>query len=231
MSEQKFISREKAISKWKHDLWNQPFSIDAINNQVWISGSLVEEFTFSHTSFSTNFFKATVATKRKSGVIDLIPVVAPFNLVNFEKNVKGNFVSINGYFYSRNRLPSEAGSRVCLYVYVKDISFYKLELQLAPLQDIDMVFLRGSVCKPPFYRTTPLNKQITELLLAVNQGYNTSYLMCITWGSVAQHARIFEIGDTVQILGRIQSRYYIKKLSPEHFEERITYEVSVQRLI
>ncbi len=40
----------------------------------------------------------------------------------------------------------------------------------------------------------------------------------------------FEVGEHVQILGRIQSREYIKKLTETETQKRIAYEVSVSKL-
>ena len=44
------------------------------------------------------------------------------------------------------------------------------------------------------------------------------------------YASAFEVGEHVQIIGRIQSRTYIKKLSDTLTEERTAYEVSVSKL-
>ena len=40
----------------------------------------------------------------------------------------------------------------------------------------------------------------------------------------------FEVGEHVQIIGRIQSREYIKKLTETETEKRVAYEVSVSKL-
>ena len=39
-----------------------------------------------------------------------------------------------------------------------------------------------------------------------------------------------EVGEHVQVLGRIQSREYVKKLSETETEKRTAYEVSVSKL-
>ena len=40
----------------------------------------------------------------------------------------------------------------------------------------------------------------------------------------------FEVGEHVQILGRIQSRDYVKKISETETQTRTAYEVSVSKL-
>ena len=44
------------------------------------------------------------------------------------------------------------------------------------------------------------------------------------------NTKAFEVGDHIRIVGRIQSREYIKKLTETESEKRTAYEVSVDRL-
>ena len=86
-------------------------------------------------------------------------------------------------------------------------------------------------CKPPVYRKTPLGREITDLLVAVNRPYGKSdYIPCITWGRNARHAGNFEVGEKIALLGRVQSREYKKETEEAKKEERIAYEVSVMRI-
>ena len=81
------------------------------------------------------------------------------------------------------------------------------------------IMLEGYMCKRPVYRKTPLGREIADLLLAVNRPYGKSdYIPCICWGRNAR------------VLGRIQSREYVKKLSETETETRTAYEVSVSKL-
>ena len=96
---------------------------------------------------------------------------------------------------------------------------------------VNQISLDGYICKPPVYRKTPLGREIADLLLAVNRPYGKSdYIPCICWGRNARFASGFEVGEHVQVLGRIQSRDYVKKLSETETETRTAYEVSVSKL-
>ena len=87
------------------------------------------------------------------------------------------------------------------------------------------------MCKRPVYRKTPLGREIADLLLAVNRPYGKSdYIPCICWGRNARYASGFEVGEHVQLLGRIQSREYVKRISDTETEKRVAYEVSVSKL-
>lgn len=93
------------------------------------------------------------------------------------------------------------------------------------------IMLDGYICKQPIYRKTPLGREIADLLLAVNRPYGKSdYIPCICWGRNARYASNFEVGEHVQIFGRIQSREYVKKLTETETEKRVAYEVSVSKL-
>ena len=99
-------------------------------------------------------------------------------------------------------------------------SFYRSITLPESLEEIgdsvktNQIFLDGYICKEPVYRKTPLGREIADLLLAVNRPYGKSdYIPCICWGRNARFASGFDVGDHVQVCGRIQSREYIKKIS------------------
>ena len=93
------------------------------------------------------------------------------------------------------------------------------------------VYLEGFLCKPPIKRTSPLGRDICDMMVAVNRMYNKSdYIPCIAWGRNARFAAGFEVGSRVRVWGRVQSREYTKKLSEVDSEKRIAYEVSVGKL-
>ena len=92
--------------------------------------------------------------------------------------------------------------------------------------------LDGYVCKEPVYRKTPLGREIADLLIAVNRAYGKSdYIPCITWGRNARFASTLEVGQRVQLQGRIQSREYVKKISEDNLERHTAYELSASRIV
>ena len=89
----------------------------------------------------------------------------------------------------------------------------------------------GYVCKPTVYRTTPFDRKICDILLAVNRGYNKSdYIPCIAWGRNAMYVKNVSVGENLLIVGRIQSRKYLKTLDNGQTEERIAYELSANKI-
>lgn len=148
-------------------------------------------------------------------------------LIDVSQDYIGEFIMVSGQFRSYNR-HDEQKNRLVLSVFVREVEFIEEELDGAKTNNI---FLDGYICKLPVYRKTPLGREIADLLLAVNRPYGKSdYIPCICWGRNARFASTFEVGEHVQVIGRIQSREYIKKLSETETEKRIAYEVSVSKL-
>jgi single-stranded DNA-binding protein len=100
-----------------------------------------------------------------------------------------------------------------------------------PNRNPNSILLSGYICKPPVYRTTPFNREIADVLIAVNRAYNKSdYIPCIAWGRNARFVKNLGVGDRIAVSGRIQSREYQKKLSETDIKTMTAYEVSVSKL-
>lgn len=197
------------------------------NNQVTIMGEIVSRFSFSHEVFGEGFYMVDISVRRLSNSVDIIPVMISERLIDVNQDYSGEFLMVSGQFRSYNR-HDEQKNRLVLSVFAREVSFIEEELDGAKTNSI---LLDGYICKLPIYRKTPLGREIADLLLAVNRPYGKSdYIPCICWGRNARFASSFEVGEHVQILGRIQSREYVKKLSETETEKRVAYEVSVSKL-
>ncbi len=197
------------------------------NNQVTIMGVVASEFTYSHEVFGEGFYMVDILVKRLSNSDDQIPLMISERLIDVTKNYIGEAIMVSGQFRSYNR-HEENKNRLVLSVFVREIEFINEELDGAKTNHI---LLEGYICKKPVYRKTPLGREIADLLMAVNRPYGKSdYIPCICWGRNARYASGFAVGEHVQVLGRIQSRDYVKKISESETETRTAYEVSVSKL-
>lgn len=197
------------------------------NNQVTIIGEVASEFVFSHEVFGEGFYMVDVLVKRLSSSDDRIPLMISERLIDVNQDYIGEYIMVSGQFRSYNQ-HDEQKNRLVLSVFVREVSFVEEEVDGAKTNTI---LLDGYICKKPIYRKTPLGREIADLLLAVNRPYGKSdYIPCICWGRNARFASGFEVGEHVQVLGRIQSREYVKKVSETETERRIAFEVSVSKL-
>ena len=196
------------------------------NNKVTVAGQFVSGFTFSHEVCGENFYRTNLSVQRLSNSSDIIPVMVSDRLIDVNQNYTDMFATVTGQFRSYNCRDETGTSHLILSVFARDI-----EIIMQPTEENlpvlpNNVFLDGYVCKPPIYRKTPLGREICDVLLAVNRPYGKSdYIPCICWGRNARFAENFQIGERIQLYGRIQSREYIK-----HDEIKIAYEVSVVKL-
>ncbi len=193
------------------------------NNKVYLCGTIVSKAEFSHEVFGEGFYEFFVRVNRLSGQADTLPVTISERLMTPEMQV-GQTLCALGQFRSYNKL--EGGrSRLMLTVFVREV------LSQAPSANPNSVVLSGYICKPPVYRTTPFNREIADLLIAVNRSYNKSdYIPAIAWGRNARFVSKMEVGDRVVLSGRIQSREYQKKQADESFVTMTAYEVSISKL-
>ncbi len=85
-------------------------------------------------------------------------------------------------------------------------------------------------CKPPVIRKISNESHITDLHVAVNRAYNSSdYIPCIVWDASALLASSCKVGDRILLLGRIQSRDYLKHRveNPQESDYKRIYEVCI----
>jgi len=93
-------------------------------------------------------------------------------------------------------------------------------------EDDNLVTLEGVICKAPSFRETPFGREICDFILAINHGRRSSYIPCIAWGQSARNVSVLEVGTTVELEGRYQSREYQKVLNSGEMVTRTTREVS-----
>jgi single-stranded DNA-binding protein len=194
------------------------------NNKVYLQGEIVSDATFSHEVYGEGFYEFFVKVMRLSGQADILPVTLSERLIQDGLLSKGKTICALGQFRSYNKIES-GKSRLMLTVFVREL------LDELPNRNPNSILLSGYICKPPVYRTTPFNREIADVLVAVNRAYNKSdYIPCIAWGRNARFVKNLTVGDKIAISGRIQSREYQKKLSETEIRTMTAYEVSVSKL-
>ena len=194
------------------------------NNRVFIAGEIVSDAVFSHEIYGEGFYEFFVRVMRLSGQADILPVTMSERLIQGGMLCKGKSLCALGQFRSYNKLEN-GKSRLMLTVFVREL------LPELPDKNPNSILLSGYICKPPVYRTTPFNREIADVLVAINRAYNKSdYIPCIAWGRNARFVKNLTVGDRIAISGRIQSREYQKKLSDTESRTMTAYEVSVSKL-
>lgn len=198
------------------------------NNAACIAGRILPGAAYSHEMYGERFYRADILACRASGITDTVPLMVSERIADLERGHLDSMVEVTGPFRSYNR-KEDGKSHLELSVLVQGIRY--LDDGYVDCASNNRVFLKGFLCKAPVYRKTPLRREITDILLAVNRPYGKSdYIPCICWGRDAVLASRLDVGSAVEVMGRIQSRGYMKKLSETEDEMRVAYEVSVCRM-
>ncbi len=199
-------------------------SLEKQNNKVYLKGEIVTEARFSHEIYGEGFYEMDVMVKRLSGQSDVLPVTISERLIESKNLQIGSQICALGQFRSYNK-QVDGKSKLMLTVFVREL------LDFDYGKNPNNIALLGYICKPPVYRTTPFNREIADVLIAVNRAYNKSdYIPCIAWGRNARFVKNLTVGEKIAISGRIQSREYQKKISETETKLMTAYEVSVSKL-
>lgn len=165
------------------------------------------------------FYAFDLSVMRMSGAIDMIPVNMPVVLRD-EVN-RGDEICLIGQVRTYNRVV-DGKSRLIVVFFALETADYT--------GYINEVELTGFFCRPPTLRSTPLGRDICDVQLAVNRDRKKSdYIPIIIWGRTAWLTSMLDVGAHVKVIGRLQSRKYMKQ-TEEGIIEKTTYEVSVSRI-
>ena len=189
------------------------------NNQAVVAGEIISDFEFSHEVFGEGFYFVKLKVSRLSHSSDIIPLLVSERLIDVSQSHIGQFLEARGQFRSYNKYENNRNHLV-LSLFVRELELIDSVENRKP----NMIFLDGYICKEPVYRTTPLGREIADVLLAVNRAYGKSdYIPCICWGRNARYAGNLSVG-------RIQSREYQKRVGENNVVSRVAYEISVNKM-
>lgn len=189
------------------------------NNFTRLCGSMCGKPVYSHSSRSQQFYIFPLEVERLSGNRDVINVVVRQEQLAALSPEGSGKLWVEGQLRTFNNRHGQ-GAKLVITVLAKELGFCDGE-------DENLVQLSGTLCKTPNLRTTPMGRDICDLMLAVNRHYGRSdYLPCICWGLKAREAAGWTVGTHLALQGRIQSRRYIK-LTEEGPVEKTAFEVSV----
>ena len=195
------------------------------NNYAELCGTLAAPPVLSHENRQERFFTFPLETQRLSGTIDRVNVVVRERLLAEMPLEESARLCVTGDVRSFNNRRGP-GAKLVITVFARDI---------APCDepyDRNLILLSGTLCKPPNLRTTPMGRDICDLMLAVTRRYGRAdYLPVIAWGQLAVQAARLQVGDTLSLEGRVQSRTYRKVLEDGTAQERVAYEVSAMHLL
>ena len=170
-------------------------------NKITACGQIKSPLQFSHKTYGEAFYTFELGIERRSGYVDEINVMISERLIYETPLQVGDFVEITGQIRTYNETV-EGRNKLNVVVLAREIIINEDMVYYE-----NYVYLEGFLCKPPIKRTSPLGRDICDLMIAVNRMYNKSdYIPCIAWGRNANYAETLGVGTKIFIEGRIQSR-------------------------
>lgn len=170
-------------------------------------------------------YMAKVETVRPSGVSDEVTVVIAEDVAQraCELFGIGSRILIIG---KAQTIKDFKSGKLLVYILANSVAVLK------EAAEQDDVAIRGILANAPIYRETPRGKRITDITVMVKNELTGGkcFLPCICWQEQADEVAQWQQGDTVELLGRYQSRQYEKVLDAAtgEREQRTAYEVSVR---
>lgn len=187
-------------------------------NQITVRGQLVALPEFSHENHGKRFYRFYLDIPRLSGNVDCLPVVAEEQILDDMDLSGGSQLTVTGQIRSHN---SRVGGSRHLLIFI-----FAAAVKAEDGPPCNNVIIEGPLCKEPIYRRTPLGREICDGMLAVKRNFRRAdYLPCIFWGRTAEELSICHTGDCIRVVGRLQSRTYIKHTEDGQIE-RVAYEIS-----
>lgn len=183
-----------------------------MGNVAKMSGTVIADPEYSHTTVGEKFYKVLIEVARMSGTYDEVPCIVPE--IFAQKICRGQRVHFDGEvrtYYSKER-------HLDVYIFAKKV------YEETDMGDYNHVEFDGLIKYPQEPRRTALtNRTIVDFTIVNRDGNDAvNYIPAIAWGRNAYRIANFGAEQKIRITGRFQSRVY-KKDSAEH----TVYEISV----
>lgn len=184
-------------------------------------------------------FRVYVDATRISNIIDRIPVTFSKNSRAYKllKEVEENKEDIVGLpILCVGEIRSFDSTKNGLHSLNNAVMSHKMKRITKSDTDINNVKVKAYISKLFDIRETPSGITIQDCILAIPRGKTTDYVPTIFWNKDAKIIHeSYKVGDSVSLIGRLQSREY-NKLSRRDdggidiVDKRVRYELSVFRI-
>lgn len=194
-------------------------------NEVYLIGTIETNPVLNSEYNGVRYYRFLLRSNRKNGDYDMIPItVDDRDQDTLNKIIAGNTIEIKGVFRSTNTKKENQKKALKMYIYAKEIA----EVD-ANTKHINNVYITGYIIKPVIFRNTPKTKTpISDIIIAINRNNSKSdYMVCIAWNNTAKISKKMRVGDKIRLVGRFQSREYMKQLDINTVESRTAYEISI----
>lgn len=192
-------------------------------NKIILKG-LIRNIEYSHNIQDIEFCKAELVTHQDNGKENVINL----KFKRFSNPYQdGDEVSLIGNIRTYSQ-KLENKNKVEVYIF----TYFDLPEEG---NETNFVSLDGRICKKGDLRKTQSGKDVIDFIIANNLKSETQslncYIPCVAWGKLAKQINKMNIGDYINVIGKLQSREYKKKISEDDFEIRVAHELNINEII
>ena len=196
------------------------------NNKAFARGRLNGNLKVTHVLNET-LYETKLVVKTVDDKINYLPLVMSSNYIDEEvlkSSLDGRLIDAIGEF----RTALIDGHKK-VFLYAKKINVGEDKIFIQGKKDYDLIFLKGSICKPPVYRTCTNSDRVrTQFEVAVKRReLGVDYIPCTAWSEEAEWVKDQTVGTEVWLYGMMKSRLYKKKVEGELEETMEAFEVVV----
>lgn len=192
------------------------------NNNVTIQGRLTDDFTLNHIARGEEFYVSEVAVPRLSGVYDIIPIIVSGRLTDISQLKMGDYLEVQGQIRS---LRKKELTQFPTYLFAREIK----NVNITGSAWKNEVYLSGTLLSKKDLHTTLSGREAINIKMLIGRKYGKADgISCVLWGRNARFANLLNIGDAINIQGRVQSR--VIHPATENEDEKRYIEVSVTQI-
>ena len=194
-------------------------------NKVRLSGR-AGEIVFSHEHYERYYYKFMLTVIRKSGAVDMFPIVIEDSIVR-DNYYNGKEVVVTGAIRSMDTSKNPNKHHNVNYIAADEVEILEEQVPDGDINEVE--FVARSCTKEPYAKLTPVtHRKVLNLFVAITRDFSerADFTRCTLWGKGADLAVDVKRNDYIKVTGRLMSRdVYVNGEETES-----VYEISVKEM-
>ena len=194
-------------------------------NKVRLSGR-AGEIVFSHEHYGRYYYKFMLTVIRKSGAVDMFPIVIEDSVVR-DNDYNGKEVVVTGAIRSMDTSKNPNKHHNVNYIAADEVEILEEQVPEGDINEVE--FIARSCTREPYVKLTPVtHKKVLNLFVAIPRDFSerADFIRCTLWGKGADLAVDVKRNDCIKVTGRLMSRdVYVNDEETES-----VYEISVKEM-
>lgn len=194
-------------------------------NKVRLSGR-AGEIVFSHEHYGRYYYKFMLTVIRKSGAVDMFPIVIEDSVVR-DNDYNGKEVVVTGAIRSMDTSKNPNKHHNNNYIAADEVEILEEQVPEGDINEVE--FIARSCTREPYVKLTPVtHKKVLNLFVTIPRDFSerADFIRCTLWGKGADLAVDVKRNDCIKVTGRLMSRdVYVNGEETES-----VYEISVKEM-